>query len=325
MPYARSCASLLIAGCVFAGPTAAISFNPIGQGVPMSIHARASCANGLIFPNGDGDTTITNIDRMVGGNCSGSVVMENPATLSTLAAPSTASANIAQGTMRATAVGRSYASGADSLRVGTQSEAKLFDTLTVNGSWTGTKVVELRLTVDGSFTSNATQPNWMSTSVITALAIWDANDGLLADALVRVVQGNDGTPFIISQGSNDIAVTTNAVNTVFNDPTDVRITYSYLFGATEANRSFSFLSRLYLEAGMGFGTNATGPLAEGLVDFGNTAQLSLIVPDGVTVSSESGVFLTAVPEPESYALMLAGLLAVGGAATLRRRQSVQPS
>jgi len=60
-----------------------------------------------------------------------------------------------------------------------------------------------------------------------------------------------------------------------------------------------------------------------LADFGNTSKLYLRLPDGVTFTSTSGQFLSnaqpifAVPEPQTYALLLAGL-AVIGAVTRRR-------
>ena len=44
----------------------------------------------------------------------------------------------------------------------------------------------------------------------------------------------------------------------------------------------------------------------------STSAFSLNVPTGVTYSAASNVFLSAVPEPQTYALMLAGLVAVGG-------------
>jgi hypothetical protein len=68
---------------------------------------------------------------------------------------------------------------------------------------------------------------------------------------------------------------------------------TYLFPATPTNRTFSFLGRISLSSAMGFVTGLDGVAAEAVIDFGNTGQVSLVVPDDVTVSSASGRFLGA--------------------------------
>ncbi len=57
----------------------------------------------------------------------------------------------------------------------------------------------------------------------------------------------------------------------------------------------------------------------GILDFSNTAALTLDLPPGVTFTSESGVFLTAVPVPAAVWLFGSGLLGLIGIA--RRRSS----
>lgn len=60
----------------------------------------------------------------------------------------------------------------------------------------------------------------------------------------------------------------------------------------------------------------------GVVDFSHTGVLSLYVPQGVTVTGDAllqNIVVTAVPEPATYALMLAGVLTVGIARRRRQR------
>lgn len=57
--------------------------------------------------------------------------------------------------------------------------------------------------------------------------------------------------------------------------------------------------------GFVIGLGASGPM-----DFSNTASVRLTLPDSSTFVSESGVFLSAVPEPESALLLALGLAAL---------------
>lgn len=60
------------------------------------------------------------------------------------------------------------------------------------------------------------------------------------------------------------------------------------------------------------------------LDFMHTARISFVLPEGVSVTSMggygSGVAVTPVPEPETWALMLAGLLVTGRLAAKRSRE-----
>ena len=65
----------------------------------------------------------------------------------------------------------------------------------------------------------------------------------------------------------------------------------------------------------------------GLSDFSHTSKLGLALPQGLTYSSESGVFLSeaGVPEPTTWVLMLVGFGGLGAAARRSRRFQVIPA
>jgi hypothetical protein len=89
----------------------------------------------------------------------------------------------------------------------------------------------------------------------------------------------------------------------------VQIVSSVSFLATQPSATFSFLARLVIESALGF-TDISPDVKNGVVDFGNSAQLELILPAGVTFSSASGQFLQNVPEPAVTPLALLGLAAL---------------
>lgn len=65
-----------------------------------------------------------------------------------------------------------------------------------------------------------------------------------------------------------------------------------------------------------------GGISGGIADFSlSSLGNSLVLPAGVQLMSASGHFAQPVPEPEAYAMMLAGLGMVGWAVARRRRQA----
>jgi len=95
------------------------------------------------------------------------------------------------------------------------------------------------------------------------------------------------------------------------DPTQSYLVSSHLLGiATAEPDATSSGSTLDLLA------------SAGVVDFSHTGVLSLYVPQGVTVAGDpllQNIVVTSVPEPSTYALMLAGVLTVGIARRRTRR------
>lgn len=69
---------------------------------------------------------------------------------------------------------------------------------------------------------------------------------------------------------------------------------------------------------------SAGGYAGSFVEYNHTASLAFDLPDGLTFTSASGVFLSeadrAVPEPSTWAMMIAGFALVGGA---MRRASIK--
>jgi len=210
---------------------------------------------------------------------------------------SNASADLASGSLRAVTATHWL----DPVYDAGLAKAALYDKVTFSGL-TGTQVITLNMVVHGSFSG---PPSGGGGDVYASLI----SDQLPAG--VHLHEGNAGDIYL-PEGVVG-AVTTNAdpITGLF-DRNDVRIDLSKSFAVTPGNPSFWFLAQLQLFAG---GTNE-------VTDFGHTALLSLDLPPGVTYTSSSGLFLTAVapvPEPDTMWLLLAGLIPMAARLSRTRR------
>jgi hypothetical protein len=278
--------ALLLTGSI-AAPAAALTYNPIDPALPLNIHARATCLDGPVSA-----VMVKTDDDPRFATCAGAVIAEDPIVLTYLPSSGDAEADLREGTFKSVAIGRSYSDATSNLRANMVTDQYLYDVLTVNGDWTGTRNIELRVVVDGSATTNAITPNWMQSSIQGSLVGYAGNSPNpfgLTHLIITV--GNNGAPGISSsEAIGNASFTTNAAGHIF-DPDDMQFTLSIVFPATTANRTFTFIARLRLASGMGFGTGIFG-ITDGVLDFDNTGQFSLVVPDDVTVSSASGDFLS---------------------------------
>src|SRR4029079_14869584 len=114
----------------------------IDPALPLTTHARVWCQDGTgAFPSATGSSA---------ASCSSGIARQTPG--GPITSDSIASVDLSQGTMRSFNTTRTYFDGTQNLRVNAGTELDIYDTLTVNGNFTGN--VELRLEVDGSLFDN---------------------------------------------------------------------------------------------------------------------------------------------------------------------------
>jgi energy-converting hydrogenase Eha subunit B len=198
------------------------------------------------------------------------------------------SADLATGALKA------YASGnrpGDGMATGSAG-ATFAESLWFSGAAVGTYVGELKVSFEATLTADAGyEASWGGISALTNLA-------------VSTVPGQTQMRFFATDCS---AITLPCTEG----------------GTVQAALSLPLVITSTDFAGRGsVGISATlqaSAVAGGIADVGNTVHLSLaLLPAYQSYASASGVFLTAVPEPSTPALLLGGLLAVGIAAQARR-------
>jgi len=172
------------------------------------------------------------------------------------------------------------------------------DGVTFNFAGGGTRDIGFQLTVDGSITvpTDGSYVQSVLASVGAAQVQWGAD----------FVNSNGGTPV-----SSLLPGTENWVS--YTDPinTPTQLVFSGLLAVT-SGQDLGFLLQDQMNCNAG-----------AVCDFGDPIQFSLNLPQGVTFTSDSGVFLSGVqstptPEPRTWGFLGAYLLALGLAGWRKR-------
>jgi len=235
---------------------------------------------------------------------------------------------------------RSDANPADAQGAQGNSTASFFDTITIGGSYSGP--VQLRMEVSGAFLMNIPYGNYGSATgpldpgVTAQLFMWDPNDRdrSMVEAVAFVEQYTSQFLIHVEQERGSVLDNANSSG-IFADPADVRLVLTTSFLVTPSTPAFTFEALLGSHTDINALAVAPGETRVSEVNFAHTADLSLILPEGVPWTSESGVFLQSVPEsvpePGAWALLAAGMLllsvvgrvprSTGRGCSIARRQS----
>lgn len=247
-------------------------------------------------------------------------VEADPVSFAEALATGEAASDLRTGTLRSHSVGQGYyrvpAPPAPVIRLEALgfSSASLYDTITFQGSG----LVELRMTVEGAMVGDAGAENVAQGFLNTCTSDCDNGAGY-GEAYVRVEGGSPtgtiGAVVQMLRATGSGAATTNANSSGVFDPSDIRFTLSAFADVSPANPTLTFIAGLFTSANVRPAIDID-EVFEADTGFGNTAQLELIVPQGVSWTSASGAFL--VPEPSTFALLTTGLGALCASARLRR-------
>lgn len=288
-----------------------LTINPLDPDLPLDQHAWVMCAGG--------GTVGDPVAGAIRATCAQSGSVENPTTLSHVVGTGAATADLRTGMLRSRSTAQALSS--DHIGAGGGSWSSLYDTITIDGGYSGT--IELRMAVDGSFFKTSGASPYSDATAMRAqfFGFHEVDDPGTGTALVTVFQYPAGEVELEqSDVDGQAAITTNASgNRNWFDPGNVQVGLSLFFSVTPDSPSFSFQARLMTGSKIsGYDSNQVEQAA---TDFGNTARLAVIVPDGVAWHSASGAFLVpaAVPIPATAWLVGSGLLALIVASRRKQR------
>ncbi len=215
-----------------------------------------------------------------------------------------ASADLVTGKLRVTTHASSEGVGSEQTSAG--ANAQFQDTLNFSSLTNDPFSVRVRLHVDGIYDGNQAPQ-------------FSFQMGALNAGSVAWLYGGNGGPSCVgnpgpgcSQQAGFQSFNVSPGWTQFG-PSEFVGTVNFLPGQSTVNM------RMVLSA-----SGNTSRFKTGFADFGNTASVQFDLPEGVSFTSDSGVFLTArdgaVPEPATWALMIGGFGLAG--VMLRRRRAV---
>lgn len=285
-----------------AAPARAASVNPFDPNLSSDIHAFATC-----------NLEVEDV-AVESTTCTHARVEENPTTLTQVLGTSDAASDLRTGVLSATSAAQAYRFGDDDLRANASSVAQLYETITVEGGYEGQ--VEVRMTVSGSMLAS-TAGGAQSGQAIASLWGFDDQGKELGTASLWVDQHTSGGAYESDRFEYGLPtfITTNADLSGNFDPSDIGITIAMYFDVSAAQPEFTFGARLVTSAGLGPFVVPADQLQTNDTDFGDTAEISLIVPPGVTWTSSSGVFL--LPEPSIAAMLATSWLVLAGLGRMR--------
>jgi len=232
-----------------------------------------------------------------------------------------ASADLRTGSLHSDSIAEAYHSGPYDLAAGAISRPSLLDTITIGGGYSG--IVEVRMDVSGAFSLDAPNPATVGTvpnpGVVAFLSTYDgATDLGSASVFVNQYDNafNDPNGFEVrlegfSRTTSGGSFGSNAdpISGDFADPADVRFVLTSTFTVTPSTPTFTLSAYLYTHTAFSKGNVPGDQVLVSEVDFGKSAHLSLDLPEGVSWTSASGVFLTSsVPEPDTGALLAVAML-----------------
>ena len=234
------------------------------------------------------------------------------AQLDVAASRSSASASMSAGQMRVTADSEALVTPTGTLRAGSFALASLADTLTAHGPLSGPTTIVIGMHVDGGFLPSFSAVA-QDAHVVAFLGDATPDSSLhISEAGLTVRLRFDNTAYV--RPEERITDARSSVQVGALDAIDaISFDLQESFEVSAADPSFSFIAGLQAWALTDSETLS--------VNFGHTAQMYVMAPEDITLSSASGVFLTEVPvtpvpEPGTWLQMLAGF---GLLARLARR------